>query len=116
MFKLTRVMPLIASFFFSITLFSAFTHGVNADPTEPFGHRDSSPQVTTEKKFIVESIIHGNGIHTVVINGKVMQPNDTIGKYRLIAVNDQSVILRSETQGLKLPIFRENVVMVSVEK
>ncbi len=116
MSKLTPVLSLIASIFFTITLFSAFAYGAKVDPTGPFGHSGSSSQVAAKKKLILESIIHGDGIHTVVINGKVMKPNDTIGGYRLTAVNDQSVILRSETQRLKLHVFKENVVNVSVVK
>ena len=116
MFKLTRVMSLIISFFFTLTLFSTFSHGAKVDPTGPFGLSGSSPHIAIEKKLVLESIIHGDGIHTVVINGKVMKPNDTIGEYRLIAVNDQSVVLRSETQRLKLHVFKENIVNVSVIK
>ncbi len=116
MSKLTSLMSLIASLFFVITLCSSVAHAGKVDPTSPFGHSGSSSQVIAEKKLVLESIIHGEGIHTVVINGKVMKTNDTIGKYRLTAVNDQSVVLRSETQRLKLHVFKESVVNVSVAK
>ena len=45
-----------------------------------------------------------------------MKPQDTIGEYKLTAVNDNSVVLRSKTQRLKLHIFKESAVNVSVVK
>lgn len=103
-------------FFCANVLFSATAYSANVDPTGPFGHSGSSSQMATEKKLILESIIHGDGIHTVVINGKIMKPNDTIGAYKLTAVNDKSVVLRSDTQRLKLYVFQDNIVNVSVIK
>jgi len=88
----------------------------NIDPTGPFGHKISSPVTVAEKVLVLESIIHGNGIHTVVINGKVLKMFDTIGGFKITAVNDQSVILRSDTQRLKLYIFKNNIVKNSTVK
>ncbi|OUR59942.1 hypothetical protein A9Q74_15510 [Colwellia sp. 39_35_sub15_T18] len=116
MFKLTQLISLITVFFCASILFSTAVYSAKVDPTGPFGHRGSSSQMATEKKLILESIIHGDGIHTVVINGKVMKPNDTIGEYKLTAVNDKSVVLRSDTQRIKLHVFKENIVNVSVIK
>lgn len=113
MSKFIRLCSLKASIFFIVTLNSAFIYSANVDPTGPFGQGRALSQVAAEKEFILESIIHGDGIHTVVINGKVMKPNDAIGEYRLAAVNDQSVVLLSETQRLELHIFKDNVVNVS---
>lgn len=109
-------MSLITSLFITLGLFSAVAQGAKTDPTGPFGHSSSLSKVAAQKKLVLESIIHGDGIHTVVINGKVMKPNDTIGEYRLTAVNDQSVVLRSETQRIKLHIFKTSVVNVSEVK
>ncbi|MCW8832730.1 MAG: hypothetical protein OQK09_11680 [Colwellia sp.] len=116
MFKLICANSLIMSLFMTVTLFATFTHGAKSDPTGPFGHSGALSQVAAKEKLVLESIIHGDGIHTVVINGKIMKPNDTIGEYRLTAVNNQSVILRSDTQRLKLHIFKESVVNVSEVK
>lgn len=86
------------------------------DPTRPFGHSATSAATPDGKKMVLESIIHGDGIHTVVISGKVLKTFDYIGEYQLTAVNDQSVILRSNKQRLKLTIFKGNVVKASVAK
>lgn len=86
------------------------------DPTRPFGHKGSSTTTPNNKKLVLESIIHGNGIHTVVVSGKILKTFDYIGEYQLTAVNDQSVILRSKTDRLKLKIFKGNVVKTSVAK
>jgi len=115
-FKLTQLISLVTVFFSLSLLFSAAAYSAKVDPTGPFGHRGSSLQMATEKKLVLESIIHGDGIHTVVINGKVMKLNDTIGGYRLTAVNDKSVVLRSDTQRIKLHVFKENIVNVSTIK
>jgi MSHA biogenesis protein MshK len=66
--------------------------------------------------MVLESIIHGDGIHTVVISGKVLKTLDYIGEYQLTAVNDQSVILRSKTERLKLNVFKGSVVKQRVAK
>ena len=86
------------------------------DPTRPFGHSALSTITPGGQKMVLESIIHGNGIHTVVISGKVLKTFDYIGEYQLTAVNDQSVILRSETERLTLTIFKGNIVKSSVAK
>lgn len=107
MFKLITLCVLVCGLSCSLSQAIADT-----DPTRPFGHSATSSITAEKKKLILESIIHGDGIHTVVINGKVLKPFDHIGEYQLIAVNDQSVILRSETQRLKLKIFKRNVVKI----
>lgn len=84
----------------------------DTDPTRPFGHSATSSVTPKGKKLVLESIIHGDGVHTVVINGKVLKTLDHIGEYQLTAVNDQSVILRSKTQRLKLHVFKSNVVKI----
>lgn len=107
MFKFTTVFLLLSGLFYSITPALADT-----DPTRPFGHSATSSVTPNGKKLILESIIHGDGIHTVVISGKVLKTLDHIGEYQLTAVNDQSVILRSKTQRLELHIFKSDVVKI----
>jgi MSHA biogenesis protein MshK len=84
------------------------------DPTRPFGHSARSSVTPDDKKLILESIIHGEGIHTVVINGEVLKTLDYIGEYQLTAVNDQNVILRSKTKHLKLHLFKSDLVKIKV--
>lgn len=84
------------------------------DPTRPFNHSATSVVSPKGEKLVLESIIHGDGIHTVVINGQVLKTFDHIGEYQLTAVNDQSVILRSKTQRLKLNIFKREAVKIKV--
>ncbi|MDP7593312.1 MAG: hypothetical protein QF552_11595 [Litorilituus sp.] len=105
---------LITSLFICFFLFSGIVSAGSIDPTGPFGYSQKSIEKEAKRALVLESIIHGDGVHTVVINGQVMKPSDTIGEYKLIAVNDQSVVLRSKTQRLKLHIFNENAVNVSV--
>lgn len=87
------------------------------DPTKPFGHSGLSTSITPEgKKMVLESIVHGDGIHTVVISGKVLKTFDYFGEYQLTAVNDESVIMRSETERVKLTIFKDNIVKTRADK
>ena len=111
-FKITRVILALSLFVFM----EANAVAKNIDPTGPFGHKISSPAMITEKVLVLEAIIHGSGIHTAVINGKVLKMFDTIGGFKITAVNDQSVILRSDTQRLKLYIFKNNIVKNSTVK
>jgi len=106
-FKFTTLFLLVCGFLCPITNVLADT-----DPTRPFGHSATLSATSNGKKLVLESIIHGDGVHTVVINGKVLKTLDYIGEYQLTAVNDQSVILRSKTQRLKLQVFKSNVVKV----
>ncbi len=84
----------------------------DTDPTRPFGYSAISSVTPNGEKLVLESIIHGDGVHTVVINGKILKTFDHIGEYQLTAVNDQSVILRSKTQRLELHVFKSNVMKV----
>ena len=80
------------------------------NPTKPLtaGSKNiQSPQV--KKGLVLESIIHGNKVHTAVINGQALKANDTIGEYKLVAVNDNSVVLRSSEKRLKLYIFSQKI-------
>ena len=95
---------------------SAQIAAAEVDPTRPFGHSVSSTATPGGKKMVLESIIHGDGIHTVVISGKVLKTFDYIGEYQLTAINDQSVILRSKTTRLKLTIFNPNIVKTRITK
>ncbi len=84
----------------------------SVDPTRPFDQSASKGALPGKNKLVLESIVHGNGIHTVVINGKVLKPKETIGQYQLLAVNDDSVILQSATERLKLYVFKASVLKV----
>ncbi len=78
------------------------------DPTQPFGRAVmGSAPVEKINQMTLESIIHGNGVHTVIINGKLLKVGDYIGDFKLVAVNDKSVVLRSEDERKKLHIFSE---------
>ena len=86
------------------------------DPTRPFGHSASSTEAVDGKELVLESIIRGDGIQTVIISGNVLKMLDYIGEYQLTAVNDQSVILRSKEQRLKLTIFKGDIVKTRIAK
>lgn len=112
MFKYTHILL----FLFVVVLVPSQAFAAKIDPTRPFDHKASSTAIPGGKKMVLESIIHGDGIHTVVISGTVLKTFDYIGEYQLTAVNDQSVILRSKTQRLKLNIFKGNIVKTSAAK
>lgn len=109
MFKFNAFSLLICGFSCLITQTLA-----NTDPTSPFGYSGSTSMMPESQKLVLESIIHGDGIHTVVINGKILNTLDHIGEYQLTAVNNESVILRSKTERLKLHIFKNNIVKINV--
>jgi len=100
---------------FFIALFSAFTVSAQSvDPTKPLSN-DGLPSMTNAGKtikaeLILESIVHGYEVHTAVINGQVLKVGDSILQYKLVAVNNSSVVLRSEEKRLKLSVFSGVVV------
>ena len=109
MYKLKQVSKFFVIAVVIIT--SYITSAASVDPTQPFGSGTvSSNKDSAENELVLQSIIHGDGIHTAVINGKVVKPGEHIGKYRLVAINDTSVILRSDDERLKLYVFSENVI------
>ncbi len=112
MFKFNHI--LLLSCIVALTSSQAFA--VKVDPTRPFAHKVSFTVIPNGKKMVLESIIHGDGVHTVVISGKVLKPFDYIGEYQLTAVNNQSVILRSKTERLTLNVFKSNIVKTSAAK
>jgi hypothetical protein len=108
-FKFITSSSLICGLIFLIAQVQA-----NTDPTRPFGHSAGSSMTVDSQKLVLESIIRSDGVHTVVINGKILNTFDYIGEYQLTAVNAQSVILRSKTERLTLHVFKNNIVKVKV--
>lgn len=103
---------LVASAFVLLSILtSSISVAAEADPTRPFGVSDmgginGNVQLTPESGFTLSSIIHGDGIHTAVINGKIYKMFDYIGEYKVTAINSHSVILRSKSKRLKINIFK----------
>jgi len=90
---------------------SYISAAATVDPTKPFGQGAAlSNDSKVTNKLILQSIIHGDGIHTAVINGKIIKPNEYIGQYRLVAINDASVVLRSDDERLKLYVFKQSII------
>jgi len=77
------------------------------DPTKPFEYSGTMVgQEGIKNGFVLSSIVHGEGIHTAIINKKIYQLFDYIGEYKVSAINSDSVILRNKTERLKLNIFK----------
>jgi MSHA biogenesis protein MshK len=110
--KLKQVINL--SIVFVVMSLSYVASAASNDPTKPFGQSDVSSNGAggelLKNKLVLQSIVHGDGIHTAVINGKVIKPGERIGEYRLIAINDASVVLRNDDERLKLHIFKRSVL------
>lgn len=81
----------------------------SVDPTKPLSVNGNVTAMITDKgaRLVLETIIHGDQIHTAVINGKVLKVGDHIGGHQLVAVNDHSVVLRSTEERLKLTLFSD---------
>ncbi|MGV2870453.1 hypothetical protein [Colwellia sp. E150_009] len=86
------------------------------DPTRPFGHKGVTSTTPEGKTLVLESIIYGEGVHTVVISGNVLKVKDYIGEYQLTEINTHSVVLRSEADRIELTLFKNNIIKVSVAK
>lgn len=109
----------MSKFKYAINLFVIFTainvsilaSAANIDPTKPFGQGVASlnNDVVTNK-LVLQSIIHGDDLHTAVINGKIVKPGEFIGQYRVVAVNDVSVVLRSDDERIKLYVFKQSII------
>ena len=105
----TRINSILAlSFTVASLLVSLVSFAVDVDPTQPFGLSGSSShnKLKHEDGFKLTSIIHGDDIHTAVINGKIYKMLDVIGEYRITAINSHSVILRSKSKRLKINVFQ----------
>jgi|TARA_B100000767_G_C19717947_1_gene515833 MSHA biogenesis protein MshK len=77
------------------------------DPTKPFEYSGAIiGQENSNNGFVLSSIVHGDGIHTAVINKNIYQLFDYIGEYKITAINSDSVILRNKSERLKLNIFK----------
>jgi MSHA biogenesis protein MshK len=95
---------------------SSLSLAFDVDPTQPFGvsNSGSNTQIKLEDDFVLSSIIHGDGIHTAVINGEIYKMLDYVGEYHITAINSHSVILRSESKLLKINIFNNKGFKSSV--
>ena len=92
-------------------LASSVSFAADVDPTRPFGVSGTNSNnpvnlVKHDDSLIVNSIVHGNGIHTAVINGKIYKILDYVGEYRITAINSHNVILRSQSKRLKINLFK----------
>jgi MSHA biogenesis protein MshK len=77
------------------------------DPTKPFEYSGAMVgQENSKNGFVLSSIVHGEGIHTAIINENIYQLFDYIGEYQITAINSDSVILRNKTERLTLNIFK----------
>jgi MSHA biogenesis protein MshK len=87
---------------------STVSFAADTDPTRPFGMSGSGSngKIIKDSGFRLTSIIHGDGIHTAVIDGKIYKMFDYVGDYRITAINSHSVILRSKTKRLKINVFK----------
>lgn len=121
----THMNLFFASSFIAVisTLSPLISNAADVDPTRPFGvsGTGSNIQLKRDGGFILSSIIHGDGIHTAVINGEIYKMFDYVGEYRITAINSHSVIMRSKSKRLKINIFKHagfqsNVVENSVAK
>jgi len=91
----------------SIFMGSTVSFAADTDPTRPFGVSGlgSDGKLKKDGGFRLTSIIHGDGIHTAVIDGEIYKMFDYVGEYRITAINSHSVILRSKTKRLKINVF-----------
>jgi len=108
-FKSLFSLLLTVSLIVTVTvLVSATSLAADTDPTRPFGVSGSNnnAQLKRDGGFKLTSIIHGDGIHTAVINGKIYKMFDYVGEYRITAINSHSVILRSKSKRLKINVFK----------
>ena len=105
----TQFNPIFIAILFVITVLPSTTSfAASVDPTRPFGMSGSGDNtyIKREGGFILTSIIHGDGIHTAVIDGKIYKMFDYVGEYRITAINSHSVILRSKAKRLKIDVFK----------
>ncbi|KGJ94314.1 hypothetical protein [Colwellia psychrerythraea] len=91
-----------------LLLTSPISFAADTDPTRPFGVNGSGSinLLKRDGGFVLSSIIHGDGIHTAVINGKIYKMFDYVDEYRITAINSHSVILRSKSKRLKINVFK----------
>lgn len=104
----TITLVIVATIMVVTALTSSVSVAADVDPTRPFGVSSSSSNnpLKPNTSFVLSSIIHGDGIHTAVINGKIYKMFDYIDEYRITAINSHSVILRSQSKRLKINIFK----------
>lgn len=102
-------------FFIIVALLSSNTaFSAKVDPTRPFDHTGLNSVTPEGKELVLESIIYGEGVHTVVVSGRILKINDFIGEYQLTKINTQSVVLDNGTKQVELNIFKEHLVKPSV--
>ncbi len=111
MFKL-----FIHSFFLLSALFLlvASSFAQNNDPTKPLSAYGmgiaGANNVKQTNPLVLETIVYGDKVRTAIINGKVLKVGDTIGRHKILVVNDKSVTLGRDEKRLKLTIFSDVVV------
>ena len=104
------------AFLFSMLIMPHQAFSAKVDPTRPFGHKGLTTITPEGKALVLESIISGDGVKTVVVSGNILKMHDYIGEYQLIEVKTQSVVLSSESDQVELTLFKDNLIKVSITK
>jgi hypothetical protein len=108
-FKLFHYSFLLLSTSF-LLMVNSFAQSV--DPTKPlsaYGIADAN-HANKVTPLVLETIVYGDKVRTAIINGKVLKVGDTIGRHKVLVVNDKSVTLGLDDERLTLTIFSDVVV------
>lgn len=77
------------------------------DPTQPPAEQLAKIGSTEDKRFVVNSILHGPGRHHVVINGEVLKVGDTISGAKVLKIEQNQVQLIEGTTVIQVPIYKK---------
>lgn len=104
MFK--RLAVLFISCFLSVWAFACTAQDGYIDPTRPFSASASAlGQEKKVKQLALQSIMRSSQQYKAIINNQVLRVGDSIGKYKLLAIHDNSVVLTSVDGQVTLKIF-----------
>ena len=95
---------------FISTVFATPLLAKSVDPTKPLNHTQSNAAGSKTKQDIeLQSIIKDGGQLKVIVNGNLLKVGDKFQQYRLTLVTEQYIVLLSEEQELKIPLFSKVV-------
>jgi MSHA biogenesis protein MshK len=100
-----------------VNIVMVFEAKAELDPSKPFtasiastantGSTGATEAVIKQVTLDLQSIIQQQEVRRAIINGKLVVEGDTIEAYELVAINTNTVVLRSAEKRLRLTLFTD---------
>lgn len=77
------------------------------DPTRPPAELMAKWVSSEDKRFVIQSVLHGPDRHLVIINGTVLRVGDTISGVKVLKIGENSVQLMEGAKVFEIGMYKK---------